>query len=175
MLILFKRYIPLMLICLSQPANAALYKCEKDGNITFSDKPCSGQLQDITDQHSNSIPKRNTSSSSAASRAEKSRKLTDEMRASRIKRQVNRQIKALETEIDDSKKARDAELQALEVQQQSIGHGDDDDFDDELLTMELKKNISDKMNDVKKSYSSEIEALNNKINSLRKKLSTAEP
>lgn len=156
----------LILFCIAHTSYAAVFKCDDHGEITFSDKPCKGNAQDITDQHLKSIPKKQTSG--ATSSAKKTRELADKMEASRIQREINRDISSLQKEIDQNIKLRDSELLTLNHEKELIGHGDN--YDDELRAIDLKKIISDKESAVRSNYSAKIEKLNKKITSLRERL-----
>lgn len=167
MSIIFKLSIPLLLICTSYSTFAAVFKCEENGNVTFSDTPCNGDAKDITDQHLKTTPKTTTTTTFDT---EKIKKKADEMESSRIKREIKRDISTLEKQIDQIIKKRDSELLTLKNQKESLGYGDD--YDDELRVIELKKSISDEMSALSSQYSAEIDKLNEKIKNLRQQLMT---
>jgi len=158
---ILKLSIFLLLVSSTHGAYSAVFKCEKNGEITFSDKPCTGHSTDITEQHQKSIPKK---TNNAAAITKKTKKLADSMESKRKKREAGYKITALEKQINDIKKTRDSELKILKERRESIYEGDD--MDDEVLTIELKKKITKTMSEVTQKYDAEIDAINKEIEGL---------
>ena len=167
MSIFYKLGFTLLLISLNFSAYAAVFKCEENGNITFSDTPCKSSAQDLT--HEQLTPPAKTATPADKSRLKKTKQLADKLEASRIKREIQRDIISLESEIEDINKSRDEELLALNKIKDSIG--DDGEYDDEELTAaDLRKNINDKINEATNKYTAKIEEANKKISDLRSQL-----
>ncbi len=166
-----KLFFVILVVAISQSSIAAVFKCEENGEITFSDKPCSDKSQNITSQKLNVIP--NKTSADSTLQATRMKKMADEMESVRMQREINQKISLLESEIDEKKQSRDKKLLELEDKKSQIGYGDD--YDEELLVIDLKKLISDEEIEVKNQYSLEIEALTQKIKDLRDQLDKYKP
>lgn len=144
---------------------AGVYKCMENGNITFSDKPCSSNEKDITSQQLKMPVKKETSK--ASSKIEDTAKLADKMEASRLQRELSRDIKALENEIKELTLKRDKELETLEKEKESIG--EEGDYDDELTYIDLMNNMNDKIEKADKKYLDDLKQINEKLKELQAK------
>ena len=158
----------LLLTCLSISSHAAVFKCEENGSITFSDKPCTGDAQDITHQQLNQPSPKKTSPATSTSSLAKIKQMAKKMETVRIQRELKRDIESIEDELEVINKAHEKELLVLNKERESIGEADD--YDDELTFIELKNNIADKISETNKKHSAEAEEINIKIKALRAKL-----
>lgn len=161
----YKLSILILLISFSSTGFAGVYKCLENGNITFSDKPCSRNEKDITTQQPKTPEKKETSKTS--SNIADTAKLADKMEASRIQRELSRDIKALENEIEELTQKRDKELEILKKEKESIG--EEGDYDDELTFLDLMNNMNDKIEKADKKYLDDLKEINEKLKELQSK------
>jgi len=155
----------LLLVLINFSSQAAVFKCSENGNITFSDKPCKSNEQDLSHQKLTIPPAKKTPPEKSELARIKS--MSSKMEASRIKVDLERSIKSLVSEKEEIEKARDAEL--LILKQEKISIGEAGDYDDELSFIELINNINDKISKTKTRYAAELSVVNNKLNALYNK------
>ncbi|MBT3203183.1 MAG: hypothetical protein HOB14_07065 [Gammaproteobacteria bacterium] len=161
----------ILLLTYSFSSHAAVFKCEENGKISFSDKPCKDSAQDITEKQPKSFPKNPDTSSS--SRTEKAKQVHDELQASRTKRKIQQDIRSLKKDISNKKKALESKLKVLEKTKNNVDYGED--YFEELQAEKLRKSISDNITDANNRYAAEISALQNRIKILHQRLAEFEP
>ena len=160
-----------LLLTYSFSSYATVFKCEENGKISFSDKPCKNRAQDITKKQPKSFTKKPDTSST--SRTEKVKQVHDQLKASRTKRKIQQDIRSLKKEIRNKKKILESELKILEKTKNDIDYGED--YFEELQAEKLRKSISDNMTNTNNRYSAEISALQNRIKILHQRLAEFEP
>ncbi|MCP4077247.1 MAG: DUF4124 domain-containing protein [Gammaproteobacteria bacterium] len=161
---IFIKFSFIVLLLSSYPGYATVFKCEKNGETSYSDSPCKDSEKEIASKELEPAPKKSTSSSTSP--VKKTKKINVESRTSRQKRDLEGDIKALKKQIRAKKKAMELELQALEKSKSNIDYGDDE--YDEFQANKLLNNINADMEATKSRYSAEIKVLQLKINYLKK-------
>jgi len=159
----FKLYSILFLMACNQTVIAATYKCEENGQISYSDKPCSGKAIAIDEAAIKSIPDKPSGSSDATRRTKQT---LQTLEAARQQREVLSEISQLEREVELLQKERDAKLADLKMQAE-YPEVDENDDDDELRVRDLKQSLAQEMNDVTARYAEQIQQISEKINLLR--------
>ena len=156
-------YSILLLAIVSQSGFAATYKCEQNGQISYSDKPCSGKAVEI-DQAVIKSTQRKPSAPSDSTRRTKQTLQT--LEASRQQREVLREISLLEKQLEQLQQERDAKLADLKIQGE-YPEVDENDDDDELRVRDLKQSLTQEMTAVSARYAEQIQQITDKINVLR--------
>jgi hypothetical protein len=159
----FKLCSILLLMAFSQTAIAATYKCEENGQISYSDKPCSGKAVAIDEAAIKSIPGKTSAPSDATRRTKQT---LQTLEAARQQREVLREISLLEREVELLQQERDAKLADLKMQGE-YPEVDENDDDDELRVRDLQQKLAQEMTAVSASYAEQIQQITDKINVLR--------
>ena len=154
----------ILLLLSSYSSYAMVYKCEKDGDISYSDSPCKDSEKEVASKELKTTPKKPASSSTSS--VNKTKKMNEELSASREQRDIEGDIKALEKQIREKKKSMELDLQALEKSKSHVDFGEDE--YEELEADKLLKSINADMTATENRYSAEVEALQLKIKSLQK-------
>ena len=110
-----------LLVCLSLPA-AAVYKCEQQGRITYSDSPCAGQQTEMTAPapaasiHSAEMNRAQSELRRLQSSREQKEKQDQQFRNLALRGQVARQKKCRALALQSKWKQEDAQLAPLASQ-----------------------------------------------------------
>lgn len=158
----------LALACYLLVANAAAFKCNIDGVVSYSDKPCAENAHAINLPLPNPRPK-NTQTGKPSSSLDKYHQINTTLEHARQRRQTERDIKALKFQLDDTQKARDDAIKRIKQALDSIDYAADD-FDDELIAEEKEKALKAELLSTQKEFAHKLERLNAEIAALQKKL-----
>ncbi len=153
----------ILLLLSSYSSYAMVYKCEKNGVISYSDSPCKDSEKEIASKELKPAPKK--PASSPTSSVKKTKKINEKLSASQEKRDVESEIKALKKQIRKNKKSLELEIQSLEKKKTYVDYGQDE--YDEIQADKQFKRISQDMASARKQSSIEIENLQRKIKSLQ--------
>jgi len=147
-------------------ANAAAFKCNINGVVTYSDKPCAENAQALT--LPDPRPKNNRSGKPSSS-VDKYHQINTTLENARQRRQIERDIKALKLQLDDTQKERDNAINQIKQALAAIDYAADD-FDDEILAEEKEKALNAQLQSTQEEYAQKLEKLNAEIAALKKKL-----
>ena len=156
----------LALACYLLAANAVAFKCNINGVVSYSDKPCAENAQALT------LPDprpKNTRTDKPSSSVDKYHQINTTLKHARQRRQTERDIKALKFQLDDTQIARDDAIKRIKQALASIDYAADD-FDDETLAEEKEKALKAELLSTQKEFAQKLERLNAKIAALQKKL-----
>ncbi len=153
----------ILLLLSSYSSYAMVYKCEKNGEISYSDAPCKDSEKEVASKELKTTPKKPASSSTSS--VNKTKKMNKELITSREQPDIEGDIKALKKQIREKKKSMELDLQALEKSKSNVDFGEDE-FE-ELQADKVLKSINEDMTATENRYSAEIKTLKLKIKSLQ--------
>ncbi len=153
----------ILLLLSSYSSYAMVYKCEKNGEISYSDAPCKDSEKEVASKELKTTPKKPASSSTSS--VNKTKKMNKELSTSREQPDIEGDIKALKKQIREKKKSMELDLQALEKSKSNVDFGEDE-FE-ELQADKVLKSINEDMTATENRYSAEIKTLKLKIKSLQ--------
>ncbi len=150
--------VTLAVCAFSSPAHA-VFKCEVDGKITFSQTRCAPTAETI--QVKTHIPSAE-SAEHAASRADAIKAELDKTQAQRELRRIRTQIRALEADVARYQKRQDNEIAALREKKLHANNN--------LAGATWEQSISQEMQAVVQNYTSKINTARDQIKHLQKRL-----
>lgn len=143
--------LPLLLLAAGPAVAATAYKCEVDGRVVFSDRPCGDNQQEVEVQTQE--PAESTWDYKAA-RQEQQQYLRRE--------ELEREIRQAEARIRNLQRERDAEIAALRRSQRYSANN--------LAGATRNQSIAQEMQAVSNNYQTQIETERNRLQDLRSQL-----
>lgn len=141
----------LVMLVAATPLSAEVYKCTVNGNVTFSDIPCSGD--------SKPVPMNIFTPS--AEEVETANKRTQDIEENLATSKQQHQIEALRAEIESKKQQMNGDLSQLDSHKVQGESGQTDYIGERSRTAERQS--------ITRRYQNEVEALNKRISTLQKK------
>lgn len=150
--------VTLTVCAFSSPANA-VFKCEVDGKITFSQTRCAPTAETI--QIKTHTPSAE-SAEHAASRADAIKAQLDKNQTQRETRRIRAKIRTLETDVERYQKLQDMEIDVLQKKKSRANNN--------LAGATWEQSISQEMQAVVQNYSTKINTARDQIKRLQKRL-----
>ncbi|WP_306523274.1 DUF4124 domain-containing protein [Rheinheimera sp.] len=147
-------------LCYQLPAQAAVYKCEKDGVTTFSQTPC-GQDAQTTDYTT-------VGQERQAKPAVVVKKDHNEVDRYIQQRQLKRQIQKVIKKKEDKIAQRNSEMNAIRDKQMTAKNND-------VAGASYLQSLAQEMAAVVEAYDTEIKSLDQELAQLQQQLSKIEP
>jgi len=146
----------LLIICYTLPSQAAIFKCEVDGKVTFSGQRCEGNTVEINVRTSQPSNKGEVDKFDPATNHEATKKFIADGERRRAIKSLKQENSLLVKEIVSYERAMDAEMERLSRKKRRAANN--------LGGALWEQSISQEMNAVAGKYNGNIQSANAKIN-----------
>ena len=153
-------------------AFADTYKCQVNGVVSYSDKPCKESPQPLQ------LPKyqapEKKSGKAAISDKEKYHQLNVKLETARKKRAMQREAEALKLQIEETRQAKADTLKKIRQALEEIDF-DSDDIDDDILAEETEVELKAELRKADQAFGRKIDALESELGSLQQQIRDMSP